>query len=210
MNTVVCPFFSSTDSQQWDILKNRLKKERKSDFFSKKNIKAQGFDRIQDFLYLKQYALTINRQGHMLDINITLLIQLVNFIVTLVVLDFLLIKPIRGIIKKRRDLASGMLSDAESFTTEAAAKLEDYEAALAKAREEAAAVRETRKNEAHAKETDILEAARKNAQEFLQTSRGETRASVAETMAAMEKRIPELSSLVVDKLLGKSNRSSAA
>ena len=50
----------------------------------------------------------------MLDINITLLIQLVNFIVTLVVLDYLLIKPIRGIIKKRRDLAAGMLSDEAS------------------------------------------------------------------------------------------------
>ena len=146
----------------------------------------------------------------MLDINITLLIQLVNFIVTLVVLDFLLIKPIRGIIRKRRELAGGMLSDAESFTTEAARKLEDYEAALAKAREEASSLRETRKSEAQATEADILETARKNAQELLQASREETRASVVEAMADMEKRIPALTRLAVDRLLGKSNRSSAA
>jgi len=145
----------------------------------------------------------------MLDINITLLIQLVNFIVTLAVLDFLLIKPIRGIIRKRRDLATGMLSEAEQFTSEAAEKLENYEAALAKAREEAAALRETRKNDAMAKETSVLEAARKDAQEFLQTSRDETRAAVTETMAAMEKRIPDLSQMVVEQLLGKSKRSSA-
>lgn len=146
----------------------------------------------------------------MLDINITLLIQLVNFLVTLAVLDFLLIKPIRGIIRKRRDLATGMLSEAEQFTSEAAEKLENYEAALAKAREEAAAVRETRKNDAVAKETGMLEAARKDAQEFLQSSRDETRSAVAETMADMEKRIPDLSQMVVDRLLGKSKRSSAA
>ena len=146
----------------------------------------------------------------MLDINITLLIQLVNFIVTLFVLDFLLIKPIRGIIKKRRDLAVGMLSDAETFTTEAAVKLENYEAALVKAREEAAAAREARKSEALAKEAGLLEAARQEAHEFLQASREETKNAVAQTMAEMENRIPDLSRMVVDRLLGKSKRSSAA
>lgn len=146
----------------------------------------------------------------MLDINITLLIQLVNFIVTLAVLDFLLIKPIRGIIRKRRDLATGMLSEAERFTSEAAEKLGNYEAALAKAREEAAALCETRKKDAMRKETDMLEAARKDAQDLLQTSRDETRSAVTETMTAMEKRIPDLSQMVVDRLLGKSKRSSAA
>lgn len=146
----------------------------------------------------------------MLDINITLLIQLVNFIITLVVLDFLLIKPIRGIVKKRRDLASGMLADAESFTSDAADKLEDYEAALAKAREEAAALRETRKVEAVTRETSLLETARADAQAFLQTSREETRASIAATVADMEKRIPDLSDMVVARLLGKSKRSPAA
>ena len=146
----------------------------------------------------------------MLDINITLLIQLVNFIVTLVVLDYLLIKPIRGIIKKRRDLAAGMLSDAETFTTDAAVKLENYEAALSKAREEAAAIRETRKGEALAKESGLLETARQDAHAFLLASREETKNAVAQTMADMEKRIPDLSRMVVDRLLDKSKRSSAA
>ena len=172
---------------------------------------VQAFDRVREFLYVKQYSLSNhNRQLAMLDINITLLIQLVNFIVTLVVLDFLLIKPIRGIIKKRRDLASGMLSDAETFTTEAAVKLENYETALAKAREEAAAVREARKGEALARESSLLETARQDAHEFLQSSREETRTAVAQTMTDMEKRIPDLSRLAVDRLLGKSKRSSVA
>jgi F0F1-type ATP synthase, subunit b len=146
----------------------------------------------------------------MLDINITLLIQLVNFIVTLAVLDFLLIKPIRGIIRKRRDLASGMLSDAETFTTEAAQKLEEYEAALAKAREEAALAREAFKNEAHVAENTILENARKDAQDFLTASREETRTAIAQAMADMDARIPNLARLAVNRLLGKSARSSAS
>ena len=145
----------------------------------------------------------------MLDINITLLIQLVNFLVTLIVLNFLLIKPIRDIVKKRRDLAAGMLTDSEDFISDAAVKLENYNAALTKAKEEAVAAREVYKNEATAKESNILEAARADAQAFLQSSREETKAAMAETLVSLEQRIPELSRLVVDQMLGKTNRSSA-
>ncbi|MDR3073441.1 MAG: ATP synthase F0 subunit B [Deltaproteobacteria bacterium] len=139
----------------------------------------------------------------MFDINITLLIQLVNFIVTLAALDFLLIRPIRGIVKKRRDLASGMLAETERFTAEAAGKLEGYETALGKAREEAAAIREARKNEGAATEAELLAAAAREAQEFLRESRASTRAQVAGTMADMERRLPELAAMAAARLLGK-------
>lgn len=145
----------------------------------------------------------------MFDVNLTLAIQFVNFVVTLVVLDYLLIRPIRGIIKKRRDLASGMLSDAAAFTEGAACKLENYEAALARAREEAAALRDKRREEGAAREAGILEAAHSEAREFLHSSRESTEAAVAQTRAAMEKRVPEFADMAVASLLGKSRRSSA-
>lgn len=146
----------------------------------------------------------------MFDINITLIIQLVNFIVTIVVLNYLLIQPIRAMLQKRRDLASGMLRDAESFNKEAAAKLENYEAALTRAREEAALTRDIKKREGVASETELMDAAYAEAQKFLQTSREETRKSVAATMETMEKRVPELAKMATAQLLGKSKRAPAA
>lgn len=146
----------------------------------------------------------------MFNVDITLAIQFVNFVVTIVVLDFLLIRPIRGIVKKRRDLASGLLSDAETFTAEAAQKLENYETTLSKAREEAARICDERKNEGVSKEAELLSAAQNDAQSFLQSSRESTRAATAQTMAEMEKRIPALSAMVAAQLTGKSKRSSAA
>lgn len=146
----------------------------------------------------------------MFDVNITLGIQLVNFIVTIVVLNYVLIQPIRGIVKKRRDLASGMLHDAETFAANAANKLENYEAALTKAREEASAMRDVKKSEGTAREAELLEAAGREAQEYLRASREETRKAVAETMSAMEKRVPELAQMAAARLLGKTKRSSAA
>lgn len=146
----------------------------------------------------------------MFDVNITLGIQLVNFIITIVVLNYVLIQPIRGMVKKRRDLASGMLHDAETFTTDAADKLENYETVLAKAREEAAAMRNVKKSEGTSREAELLAAAGREAQEYLRTSREETRKAVAETMSAMEKRVPELARMAAARLLGKTERSSAA
>ena len=43
----------------------------------------------------------------MIDINITAAIQLVNFLVTLAALNYLLIRPVRETIRKRKELMSG-------------------------------------------------------------------------------------------------------
>jgi F-type H+-transporting ATPase subunit b len=139
----------------------------------------------------------------MIDINGTLLIQLVNFIVALVGMNFLLIKPIRAIVRKRRDLASALLRDAEQFTAEAARKLEHYEAALARTREEAARNREADKAAALAREDRILADAQKEAQDFLRAARESTGRSVSQAMEEMRGRIPGLAKLAADVLLGK-------
>ncbi len=145
----------------------------------------------------------------MIDIDVTLFFQFINFIITLVVLNYLLIRPIRDIVKKRRDLAAGLLSDAESFTGDAAEKLERYEAALAAARIDAAKIRDERRNAGEAEQENLLRAAQQEAQEFLAASRDDTRKAVAEAMAAIKKRIPDLAAMAAARVLGKKTRSAA-
>jgi hypothetical protein len=58
----------------------------------------------------------------MLDLNITLLFQLANFFIALFVLNILLIRPIREIIKKRNGIMDGMSDEAGSFENQAAAE----------------------------------------------------------------------------------------
>ena len=48
----------------------------------------------------------------MLDLNITLVFQLINFFIALFFLNWLLIKPIREIIKKRNGIMDDMASGA--------------------------------------------------------------------------------------------------
>ena len=71
----------------------------------------------------------------MLDLNITLLFQLVNFFVALILLNVLLIRPIRNIIRQRKSVMDGMGSEAASFEEQAAQRLADYEAQLQGARQ---------------------------------------------------------------------------
>ncbi len=145
----------------------------------------------------------------MIDIDITIFFQFANFVVTLVALNFLLIRPLRDIVKKRRDLAAGLLSDTESFTAAAAKKLEQYEAALVKAREEAAAVRDAQKAEGTGTQENLLQAAQQEAQDYLVASRSRTSAAVAEASADLKKRVPDLAALVAAKLLDRKTRSAA-
>ncbi|MDY7000992.1 MAG: ATP synthase F0 subunit B, partial [Thermodesulfobacteriota bacterium] len=70
----------------------------------------------------------------MIDLDVTFFYQFVNFIIILIVLNFLLVRPIRDIIKKRNDILAGYVSEAEKFTAEADEKLKNYNAALDEAK----------------------------------------------------------------------------
>lgn len=137
-----------------------------------------------------------------LDFNYTLLIQLANFLITLVVLNFLLIKPIREQIKQRKGLTDGFLNDISVFTSLAEEKLASYASELDKARQEAAATRDTQKNEGRSSEQAILQNAQQQAQQYLKESREKISAQVHAVEAELSGKIPAYAELVVSKILG--------
>ena len=100
----------------------------------------------------------------MVDLNITLWIQLANFLVTLVVLNYLLISPIRKIIRKRKDNVEGLIGEIEAFTAEKQQLLDEYESELRKAREAAAIYRKDGKVMGELERARIFDAASKDAQ----------------------------------------------
>jgi F-type H+-transporting ATPase subunit b len=57
----------------------------------------------------------------MIDLDWTFFAQLVNFLVILTVLNLILFRPIRGIIKKRAEVMNEKLGSIESFTADAEA-----------------------------------------------------------------------------------------
>ena len=110
----------------------------------------------------------------MLDLNVTLLFQLANFFIAIYVLNILLIRPIREIIKKRNGVMDDMAEEAGSFEYQAGERLTNYEAELARARQDAGSNREAGRAAGVAEQQKLVGEAQQSARDIL----AETRASL--------------------------------
>ena len=137
----------------------------------------------------------------MLDLNITLLFQLANFLIALIVLNELLIRPIRQIIRQRRELMDGMRGEAEKFEDEAVQRLEKYEAALVEARRDAARQCDAGRAAGAAEQQQLVSEAQKKAQEILAQTRREREAEARDTLAALRGQVSALSARTAEKVL---------
>ena len=139
---------------------------------------------------------------NMISLDSTLFIQMANFLITLVVLNFLLIKPVRQQIAARSALTSGYLSDIEKFNAEAAAKVSAYEASLADARAKASLARDGLKAEGLAQEQSMLQSAHAEAQAYLQASKKQVAADAKAAMNTLLSQVNVYAAKAVDKILG--------
>lgn len=140
--------------------------------------------------------------GNMIDLDITLVVQLVNFLITIIVLNYLLIKPIREHLSARSALISSYTADIEHFTDEATQKISGYESALSDARAEAAREREAIKASAVAAEQETIKSAHAKAQAFLQSSRDETAKEAKAAMDALLSQVDGFAKQSMAKILG--------
>ncbi len=111
----------------------------------------------------------------MIELNATLLVQMVNFLILLAVLNLILYRPIRGVIKRRSEKLAADMSEVEKFNEQAGKKLENYEQSLQEARREAGEVREQYRSEGNEQEKEIVDQARREATEELEQARKQLR-----------------------------------
>lgn len=140
--------------------------------------------------------------GRMLDLNITLIFQFINFLIALFFLNWLLIRPIREIIKKRNELMDGMASDADKFHAEAIARLNAYEAGLAAARKQAGQTREEGRSEGLAELEKIVGSAQLSAKQLLEDNRAALRHQADAALAELRDGIDGFTTKLGQKLIG--------
>ena len=131
----------------------------------------------------------------------TIFIQAANFIITVVVLNKLLIGPIREIIKKRKGLMADQLEKIEGFNSDAEGKMADYESQLAEARKEANEIRNTMKDEGTAQEQTMMSAAGEEASSTIQAARTEIKTQVQGAMDQLTKDVDKFAEAARDKIL---------
>ena len=138
----------------------------------------------------------------MIDLDYSFLIQLVNFLITIFVLNTFLIRPIRTKIKERADFMAERMGEIEKFGDQAGGKLEAYEKALDEARKGATEVRLQCKAEAGAEETKLMEAANQQAASSLKAAREAIAAQAKDAMGKLTAEVNAFAKLAATKILG--------
>ncbi len=139
----------------------------------------------------------------MIDIDKTLLIQIINFLVLLIALNFLLFKPIGRIMREREQGISSAFGDAKAAQERVQGILERYNAALAEAKQKAVSTYNTVYQQGLDAQRDMISAERAKAGELLDKARGEIAAASTAARADLKKEADRLSQDITSKLLGR-------
>ena len=137
----------------------------------------------------------------MLDLNITLVFQLVNFFIALYVLNLLLIRPIREIIRKRKAVMDDMSGESESYEYQAEQRLSDYDSQLTRARQDAGQNREKAREAGAAKQASLVAEAQKRAQEIIAETRRNLQAEADASLKELRGQVATLSGQLAERVL---------
>ena len=142
----------------------------------------------------------------MIDLDLTMAVQLVNFIITLVVLNMLLIRPVRELIRKRHNTLEGLASDAAELNGRAEKALKDYQNALQGARETGAALRKSAREDAEAVGQTLIGEASASARERVHAAAEAAAADAARSRDALRADVPNLVQAVLTRLVGSAGK----
>ena len=140
----------------------------------------------------------------MIELNLSFVIQLINFGILVLVLNVFLYKPIRKVLADRRQVIDSAREKTVSVDAEVQAKMTQYEARLHAAKVEAGSLRAEDLKLAQAEETAVLEKARKQAADSLASIRDRVAREAGEARELLKKQAEILSGDICEKILGRS------
>lgn len=137
----------------------------------------------------------------MIDLDFTAVIQFVNFLITLVVLNYLLITPIRKILQKRKEVMEHMQDSVNATNETSEDKLEKYKKSLSDYRNQAVLSREEIRNKALDRERALTESAMADAQARLQIARDDIASQIDGAMVELKQAVPTLAKEATSRIL---------
>ncbi len=139
-----------------------------------------------------------------IDIDASLFWQIGNFLLLLVALNYLLYRPIRGIIKTRAEKVAQLAGDITSSEEGAKAKAAELEANLVQARRDGAEVREQMKGQAHGAEREIIDAATAEMEKRVAQVRQEISSEIGQARQELKGQVQSFGRELAQKILGRS------
>jgi len=143
-------------------------------------------------------------QGGIINLNMTLLVQMVNFLILIVLLQRFLYKPLTQFLATRADGIKRSLEEAKAARDAAAKAQQEYEARIAATRREAAALRESAVREVEEERQRLLKVSRDEAARLLTEAKAQIEQEVKRAKAELRAEVVGLSLGVAERLIGRS------
>ncbi|WP_041245604.1 F0F1 ATP synthase subunit B family protein [Geotalea uraniireducens] len=140
----------------------------------------------------------------MINLDMSFLFQLVNFLLLMLVLNLFLFKPIRKVLADRKAEVSGAKEKSATVDKEVQEKLALYEARMREIKARATDERSVLKKEAQTEEAAILDKARKEAADTLSAIKNKVAKEAADARQLLKEQALSLSSEICEKVLGRS------
>ncbi|MGH7414764.1 MAG: F0F1 ATP synthase subunit B [Candidatus Rokuibacteriota bacterium] len=151
-------------------------------------------------------ALAAEGGGGLINLDKSLVIQAINFLLLLVILVKLLYKPLLAKMEERTQAIRQSLDEAQAVRAEAQREREEHAAKLQAANAEAQAIRATALREAAEEQRRLVEAARGEAGRLVESARNEMAQEVRRARQELRQEVADLAITAAERLIRKSLR----
>jgi F-type H+-transporting ATPase subunit b len=139
----------------------------------------------------------------MVDINVSLVVQMVNFLVTIWILNMVLYKPIRKILLERKAKVSGLQADIDGSAQQVKIKEDSYAEGVRQARAAGQKEKEALMQVAQEEEKTIIGKINDSAQAELKAVKEKIAQEMVTVKAALEEEIDAFADAIGQKILGR-------
>lgn len=139
----------------------------------------------------------------MIVIDKSLVVQIINFIFLIVVLNVVLFKPVRKILRQRKEKVGNLEQNIETFNKDADEKDESYLMGIKTARSKGFLEKEALLQSATEEERAILARINARAREDLETVREKIVTDTAEVSVLLQKEVDTFAEAIGQKFLGR-------
>ncbi len=140
----------------------------------------------------------------MITMDITLLIQIVNMIILMFLLNGVLYKPVKKILKERAERQQGMQSEISKFEKNARLRQQEVDEKMAKASGKAKAALDSTRAEAQSAGEQRLGAIKAEAEEGKNRQLAEIKAQIDSARAGLQANLDGFANDMASKILGRS------
>lgn len=139
----------------------------------------------------------------MIEINQSLIIQIVNFLIFLFIINHLIFKPIVRVINERRERIDGTMDKARLMEIEVQKKLEAYEQRIQEAKSRAANEKERLRRQGESTSKEIVEKARTELARDIPIIRKQIASETERVRRELEKKAQEMATDIACRILGR-------